>query len=45
MRRIAASYPPEAAGTPVWEREQYLTPLQQHAWLVRFRPEEVRHNG
>jgi len=38
-RRIAAAYPPEAKHTPRWEREAYLTDVQQLAWLMRFEPE------
>lgn len=45
VQRIAASYPPEAATTTVEEREQHLSPLQRHAWLVRFRPTELDTHG
>lgn len=38
-QRIAAAYPPEAQHTPRWEREKYMTELQQLAWLIRFDPE------
>lgn len=38
-RRIAAAYPPEAKHTPRWEREAYLTDVQQLAWLIRFDPD------
>jgi hypothetical protein len=34
--RIAAAYPPEAAGVPVWEREKFFTPVQLAAWEKRF---------
>lgn len=40
-RRIAASYPPEAKHTPRWEREAYLTDIQQLAWQMRFDPAAV----
>lgn len=39
VRRIAASYPPEARFVPVWERQEHLTEVQQLAWLLRFDPE------
>ena len=38
-RRIADTYPPEAKHTPRWERETYLTDVQQLAWLIRFEPD------
>lgn len=41
VRRIAASYPPEAAATPRWERDQHFTPLQHRAWTLRFRPRDL----
>ncbi len=41
IRRVAAAYPPEAQYTPRWEREAYLTELQQIAWAVRFESEPV----
>jgi hypothetical protein len=45
IRRIAAAYPPEAKHTPRWEREKYMTELQQLAWLIRFDPDAVPGNG
>lgn len=39
LSRIAAAYPPEAKHTPRWEREMYLTDLQQLAWTLRFDPQ------
>jgi hypothetical protein len=36
VERVAASYPPEAAGVPRWERERYFTATQLAAWEQRF---------
>lgn len=41
LERIAAAYPPEAAHTPRWERETYMTELQQLAWIIRFDPDRA----
>ena len=41
VKRIAASYPPEARSTPVWERERYFSPDQRLAWEMRFAKSEA----
>lgn len=36
VRRIAASYPPEARSVPRWERDRHFSDLQRAAWDLRF---------
>lgn len=42
VARIAAAYPPEAAGVSVWDRERHFTPLQLTAWEQRFGADDGR---
>ena len=41
LRRIAATYPPEAGHVPADERARHFTDAQHLAWLLRFDPERA----
>jgi len=36
IRRIVASYPPDARFVPEWERDRHFTDTQRAAWELRF---------